>query len=30
MAYDIHTDIKYRPLELVDLGGLVDRCPEKW
>ncbi len=30
MAYDIHTDIRYRPLEVVDAGGLADACREKW
>ena len=30
MAYDIHTDVKYRPLELIDAGKLADECPEKW
>ncbi len=30
MNYSIHTDVKYAPLELVDLGKLADDCPEKW
>lgn len=30
MKYDIHTDIKYRPLELVDAGKLADECSQKW
>ena len=30
MAYDIHTDVKYRPLELVDAGRLARECPERW
>ena len=30
MGYAIHTDVKYRPLELVDAGRLADTCPEKW
>ena len=30
MAYDIHTDVKYGPLELIDAGRLADECPEKW
>ncbi len=30
MAYDIHTDVKYRPLEVVDAGALADSCPERW
>lgn len=28
--YDIHTDVQYRPLDLVDAGKLADGCPEKW
>src|SRR6185503_7772570 len=30
MGYTIHTDVKYRPLELVDAGRLADTCPDKW
>ena len=30
MAYVIHTDVKYKPLELVDAGKLADACPDKW
>src|ERR1700704_45478 len=30
MAYDIHTEIKYAPLEVVDAGKLVDACREPW
>ena len=30
MGYVIHTDVKYRPLELVDAGQLADTCPDKW
>ncbi len=30
MAYSIHTDVKFAPLELVDAGRLADECPEKW
>ena len=30
MAYSIHTDVKYGPLELVDAGRLADECTEKW
>jgi mannose-6-phosphate isomerase-like protein (cupin superfamily) len=30
MAYDIHTDVKFAPLELIDAGKLADDCPEKW
>ncbi len=28
--YSIHTDLKYRPLELEDIGGLSDNCAESW
>jgi mannose-6-phosphate isomerase-like protein (cupin superfamily) len=30
VAYDIHTDVKYAPLELVDAGALADACAEPW
>jgi mannose-6-phosphate isomerase-like protein (cupin superfamily) len=30
MAYDIHTDVKYAPLELIEAGGLADGCTERW
>jgi mannose-6-phosphate isomerase-like protein (cupin superfamily) len=30
MAYDIHTDVKYGPLEVVDAGALVDANQEPW
>jgi mannose-6-phosphate isomerase-like protein (cupin superfamily) len=30
MTYDIHTDVKYAPLELVDAGALADACAEPW
>ena len=30
MAYDIHMDVKYKPLEVVDLGKLADECGQKW
>ena len=30
MDYAINTDIKYGPLELVDVGKLAHDCPEKW
>lgn len=30
MAYNIHTDVKYRPLEIVDAGALVDANQEPW
>jgi mannose-6-phosphate isomerase-like protein (cupin superfamily) len=30
MPYSIHTNIKYKPLELEDIGALADACSEKW
>jgi mannose-6-phosphate isomerase-like protein (cupin superfamily) len=30
MNYDIRTDVKCRPLELVDLGKMADDAPSKW
>lgn len=30
MAYDIHTDVKYAPLEAFDAGALADACPVPW
>lgn len=30
MAYDIHTDVKYGPLEVVDAGALVAANSEPW
>jgi mannose-6-phosphate isomerase-like protein (cupin superfamily) len=30
MEYSIHTDLKYRPLELIDAGATADQCGEKW
>jgi mannose-6-phosphate isomerase-like protein (cupin superfamily) len=30
MDYDIHTDEKYRPLDVVELGKLADACREPW
>lgn len=30
MDYAIHTDVKFGPLELIDVGKLADACPEKW
>ena len=30
MSYDIHEDIKYAPLELIDAGALADGCPVPW
>lgn len=28
--YDIHTDIKYAPLEVIEAGTLADNCREPW
>jgi mannose-6-phosphate isomerase-like protein (cupin superfamily) len=30
MAYDIHTDIQYGPLEVIDAGALADGCTAPW
>jgi mannose-6-phosphate isomerase-like protein (cupin superfamily) len=30
MSYDIHTDVKFGPLALVDAGELADQCKERW
>ena len=30
MPYDIHTDVKYAPLELVEAGRLADECAQPW
>jgi mannose-6-phosphate isomerase-like protein (cupin superfamily) len=30
MPYDIHTDVKYAPLELIDAGRLADECQVPW
>ncbi len=30
MAYDIRTDVRYRALEVVDVGALADGCRERW
>ena len=30
MAYEIHTDIKFAPLEVIDAGQLADDCREPW
>jgi mannose-6-phosphate isomerase-like protein (cupin superfamily) len=30
MAYDIHTDVKFGPLEVIEAGKLVDACKEPW
>ena len=28
--YDIHEDVKFAPLEVIEAGALVDGCEEKW
>jgi mannose-6-phosphate isomerase-like protein (cupin superfamily) len=28
--YDIHTDVKFAPLETADAGRLADACRERW
>jgi mannose-6-phosphate isomerase-like protein (cupin superfamily) len=30
VEYDIHTDVKYAPLALVEAGRLADECTERW
>ncbi|MEW5700625.1 MAG: cupin domain-containing protein [Candidatus Zixiibacteriota bacterium] len=30
MNYDIHSDIKYAPLELVEVGRLAGECTTQW
>lgn len=30
MDYDIHTDVKYGPLERIDVGQLAEACTEPW
>ena len=30
MAYDIHTDVRYRPLERIEMGKLADDCTVPW
>jgi mannose-6-phosphate isomerase-like protein (cupin superfamily) len=30
MDYEINTEVKYGPLELVDAAALADLCAEKW
>jgi len=29
-SYDIHTDVRYAPLEKIEAGALADQCNEKW
>ena len=28
--YDIHEDVKFAPLEVIEAGTLVDQCDQKW
>ena len=30
MNYDIHMDVKYAPLDIVDAAKLADECKEQW
>jgi mannose-6-phosphate isomerase-like protein (cupin superfamily) len=30
MTYDIHTDVKFEPLQLIDVGALADGCTQRW
>ena len=30
MDYEIHEDVKFQPLEVVDVGKLADACAEPW
>lgn len=30
MSYDIHEDVKYAPLEVIEAGALVDQCTQPW
>jgi mannose-6-phosphate isomerase-like protein (cupin superfamily) len=30
MQYEIHTDVKYQPLELIEAGRLADECVARW
>jgi mannose-6-phosphate isomerase-like protein (cupin superfamily) len=30
MQYDIHTDVKFGPLEVVEAGRLADDCKQPW
>ena len=30
MEYDIHTDVRYAPLEVIEAGALADACAEPW
>ncbi len=28
--YDIHSDVKFGPLQVIDAGKLADECTQKW
>lgn len=30
MKYDIHTDVKFGPLERIETGRLADECGKRW
>jgi len=30
MKYSIHEDVKFEPLQLIDVGQIADQCSEKW
>ena len=30
MKYDIHTDVRFGPLDKVDAGAIADACRERW
>lgn len=30
MDYEIHCDVKFGPVDLVDVGRLADECSVKW
>ncbi len=30
MDYQIHTDVKHPPLEIVEVGAAADACTERW
>ncbi len=29
-SYDIHEDVKYAPLEVIEAGALADQCKQPW
>ena len=30
MEYEIHTDVKFGPLELIDVKAIGDACTQEW